>query len=322
MNRENIISRLKCRRLRSHVTESEDGVRLTDYLASHFRRFDRAGWEAEIAAGRVEVNGAVLPGPTVLRRHDCVAYRPPETPEPEADMRFRTVYLDDAVAVFAKSGNLCVHPTGPFFRHTLWHAACGTLGELRFITRPDRETSGLVLAARTREDAATLEHSLPEFRKEYLAAVRGDFPAPLRAVGTLVPDDGSTVAKKKRFVPGDGGGPGRVDTEFFPLRRAGGMTLLRTVLHTGRQHQIRATLFSLGYPVVGDKLYGRDERMFLKLRERTLTGEDLKFLGMERQALHCSLLEFPHPRSGKRMIFRDEDAVFPELFPADEASGG
>ena len=133
---------------------------------------------------------------------------------------------------------------------------------------------------------------------------------------------GNAVTKKKRFVPGACEGPGGVDTEFFPLRRAGGMTLLRAVLHTGRQHQIRATLFSLGYPVVGDKLYGRDERMFLKLRERTLTGEDLKFLGMERQALHCCLLEFPHPRSGKRMIFRDGERIFPELFPEDEESGG
>ena len=77
------------------------------------------------------------------------------------------------------------------------------------------------------------------------------------------------------------------------------MSLVRAVLHTGRQHQIRATLYSLGYPVVGDKLYGVDETMYGKIRSRALMEGDFVRLRMDRQALHAAKLEFRHPVTGE-----------------------
>ena len=81
------------------------------------------------------------------------------------------------------------------------------------------------------------------------------------------------------------------------------MTLVRAVLGTGRQHQVRATLHSLGFPLVGDKLYGPDERLFLKIKSQTLTDADRALLRFGRQALHAAVLEFRHPFTGELLHF-------------------
>ena len=295
--------KLKRRRLYSHVRSGEADLTLPDYLAALFPRFDRAGWELEIRRGRVTVNDRPAETALRLREHDCVSYYPEDRPEPEAVLAVRTLYCDDDLVVLDKPGNLCVHPTGPFFRNTLWHLAGERYGELHFVTRLDRETSGAVLAARNREVAAWL--SAPGFtiRKEYLALVIGKFPENLTARGVLVPDSASSVPKKRRFLPDAPAGAGEyAETEFRRERFvAPDMSLVRAVLHTGRQHQIRATLVSLGFPVVGDKLYGVDETLYEKIRARTLTAEDLGRLRMERQALHAARVEFCHPVTGERV---------------------
>ena len=77
------------------------------------------------------------------------------------------------------------------------------------------------------------------------------------------------------------------------------MTLVRAVLGTGRQHQVRATLHSLGFPLAGDKLYGPDERLFLKIKSQSLTDADRALLRFKRQALHAAVLEFRHPFTGE-----------------------
>ena len=109
------------------------------------------------------------------------------------------------------------------------------------------------------------------------------------------------MPKKRRFLPDAAPGRGEyAETEFRREQLAApDLSLVRAVLHTGRQHQIRATLYSLGFPVVGDKLYGVDETLYGKIRARALTAGDLGKLRMERQALHAAKLEFRHPVTGK-----------------------
>ena len=301
--------KLAQRRLYSHVRETEDGAALPDYLAAHFSRFDRAGWIRAIEAGLVTVNDRpAAPGMT-LKRHDRVDFLPPETPEPDARLDFRVVYEDADLLAIDKPGDLCVHPTGPFFRHTLWHLVGSRYGEIRFVHRIDRETSGLVIAARTRRAAAAMDNGGTPVHKEYLALVTGDFRGRVRAEGYLVHDRASEVRKKKRFVFADSpeAAPVRLDptaeTAVTDLAEVShvppDLTLVRAVLGTGRQHQVRATLHSLGFPLAGDKLYGPDERLFLKIKSRTLTDADRARLRFGRQALHAAVLEFRHPFTGE-----------------------
>lgn len=313
--------KLARRQLYSHVPEAEDGAALPDYLAAHFSRFDRAGWIRAIEAGLVTVNDRAAAPATPLKRHDRVGYFPPETPEPDARLDFRVVHEDADLLVIDKPGDLCVHPTGPFFRHTLWHLVGSKYGEIRFVHRIDRETSGLVIAARTRRAAAAMDNGGTPVRKEYLALVTGDFRGRIHAEGFLVHDAASAVRKKKRFVFADSpeAAAARLDpsaetaaTDLFEVSYAPpDLTLVRAVLGTGRQHQVRATLHSLGFPLAGDKLYGPDERLFLKIKSQSLTDADRARLRFGRQALHAAVLEFRHPFTG-------EDLRFESPFPWDD----
>ncbi len=292
--------KLNVRMLRSHVKPDEVGLTVAAYLAQKFKRHDFAGWIREIRSGAVRLNDRLVQPDAPLRRHDCVAYFPGEQPEPDADLHFRVSYQDDDLLVLDKSGDLCVHPTGPFFRHTLWHLACEQYGELRFVNRLDRETSGLLIAARNPETAAWLGTHRETIHKEYSAIVFGTFPDSIRARGFLYPDPNSKLAKKRRFGFENPGGAEveSADTELYANSTSGDLTLVRAVPHTGRFHQIRATLCSLGFPLAGDKLYGPDESIYPKIRTQSIEPQDWAQLRMQRQALHSGLLEFRHPRTG------------------------
>ena len=305
--------KLARRQLYSHVPETEDGAALPDYLAAHFSRFDRAGWIRAIEAGLVTVNDLSARPDMTVKRHDRVGYYPPETPEPDAELHYSVVFEDADFLVIDKPGNLCMHPTGPFFRHTLWHLVGTRYGEIRFVHRLDRETSGLVVAARTRRAAAAMDNGNTPVHKKYLALVTGDFRGRVHAEGYLVHDRTSAVRKKKRFVFADSpeAEAARLDpnsetaeTDLIEESHVPpDMTLVRAVLGTGRQHQVRATLFSLGFPLAGDKLYGPDERLFLKIKSQTLNKDNLARLRFSRQALHAAVLEFRHPFTSELLRF-------------------
>jgi 23S rRNA pseudouridine955/2504/2580 synthase/23S rRNA pseudouridine1911/1915/1917 synthase len=312
--------KLARRRLYSHVAEAEDGAALADYLAEHFSRFDRTGWIQAVEAGLVTVNGHAAAPEIPLKRHDCVTYFPPDAPEPDANLTFRVVHEDADLLVIDKPGDLCIHPTGPFFRHTLWHLVGREYGEIRFVHRLDRETSGLVVAARTRRAAAAMDNGGTPVRKEYLALVLGNFRGRVHADGYLVHDKSSEVRKKKRFVFSDS--PEAAEARLDPTAETAvtelaaeshvppDLTLVRAVLGTGRQHQVRATLHSLGFPLAGDKLYGPDERLFLKIKSQTLTDADRALLRFGRQALHAAVLEFRHPFTGEDFRFESPFPLF------------
>ncbi len=282
------------------------GLTVIDLLERRFTYLDRPAWAAEISNGRIRVNG----GPTFpdarISEGDRLEYLPSDTDEPPVETGYRKVYEDAHLLVVDKPANLPCHPGGRYFRHTLWALLQRREGldVIHFVHRLDRETSGLVLVAKSPQAAKRCgaRFSSGAVRKRYLALVEGRFPmGEIDARGYLVRDFQSLVRKKRRFYP-DGECPSGPTAETCRTLLRGtaskdGLTLVEAVPETGRLHQIRATLSGMGYPVVGDKIYGPDDALFIRFIEDRLSDEDRRRLRLHRQALHAAGLSIRHPFS-------------------------
>jgi len=208
--------------------------------------------------------------------------------------------------VVDKPAFLLTHPTKPNQRTTLWKELRELLafeiangGQVSIVNRLDRETSGLVLVAKTAAAARRFGLLMQEHRlhKEYLAIVWG-WPeweteivdAPLDRQGK---HQASAIWLKQMIHPD--GAPAqtefRVEKRFTRSTSSGShFALIRAIPKTGRTHQIRVHLASLGYPIVGDKIYGPDEKLYLEFIETGWTAKLEHQLLLPRHALHSSKL--------------------------------
>ena len=301
------------------VREKDAGRALAAFLAARFTYHAREEWARLIDEGRVRVNGRAAAPEAALRTGDVLRYDAADIPEPPVRTDYGIVSDDALMTVVDKPGNLPCHPGGRYFNHTLWALLKERQGlqEPVFVNRLDRETSGLVLVAKTHESAQNLckQFAAHKVVKRYTVFVEGVFPERADAAGWLVSDAGSAIRKKRRFVPAAAGSPAPeasaewAETAFERVRTCDGFSVVTAQPRTGRLHQIRATLLSLGYPVVGDKLYGVDETLFLRFCTEALTEEDRRRLRLPRQALHAGSLRFHHPRFG---ALTEAEAALPE----------
>lgn len=307
------------RRIQFHIPQAHAGLPLVEFLAQRFPYHDRTGWVDRIAQRRVCVNGHAAIAEHRLDLGDLVEYLADDIPEPRVNLNVTTVFEDADLLVINKPPNLPSHPGGRYFNHTLWAVLKTRFGLAHpiLINRLDRETSGLTLVAKNEQVAKQLraEFSSRRVEKRYLALVEGVFPPRLEARGRLVPDADSPVKKKMKFVVAEAAPPEQAsqwaETVFQGLEnlegdaskagKSGPVSLIEALPRTGRLHQIRATLQTLGFPVVGDKLYGHDPAFFVRFCKDQLTDDDRARLRLDRQALHASNLRLPHPRT-QRML--------------------
>lgn len=301
------------RTLSRRVAADEAGTRLLDALRRTHPGYAEADCLDAIASGALTLDDRPVTADAVLAEGMRIAWRIPPRPEPAVDDRIAIVFEDAHLAVVSKTGNLPCHPAGRYVANTLLGvlAARHGLREARLVNRLDRETSGLVLVAKTREAASACGTMMMagRFRKRYRVLVEGSWPCHdgWREVrGEIVLARGVVVRKKRVFRPDDAIDPTSPEyalTRFRCLGRAEEMSLLEAVPETGRPHQIRATLQAIGFPVVGDKLYGVDETIYARMCADAMTPEDHAVLRMGRQALHAQALAFRHP-------FTKEDLAF------------
>jgi 23S rRNA pseudouridine955/2504/2580 synthase/23S rRNA pseudouridine1911/1915/1917 synthase len=296
------------------ITERESGIRLDRLLGVRFEFYNREKWQNRIRGGEVLVDGERKRPSSRMRQGQTVEFTYRKKKEPDINSNYDIIHEDDAILVIDKPANLPVHPSGVYFHNTLSSLLKLRYGEgfiAHFAHRLDRETSGVLLLAKNPENAKIMHRTFLSSRvhKEYVTFVFGNFPEYIDASGILIRDARSEIRKKRRFIPTmaipDTGvlEAETARTEFFLIKRLNNMSLLRAVLHTGRTHQIRASLLGLGFPVVGDRLYGVDDRLYLKFIDRGESDEDRLILGHTRVALHCRLMEFPHPTKGEIVRF-------------------
>lgn len=300
------------------VTGEESGLRLDRILQTRYENYNRTLWQQRIKEGKVLIDGREIKPSQKVRTGQSVEFTFFKKPEPEIDREFSTVYEDESLLVINKPPNLPVHPAGIYHKNTLLTLLKERYGEdfiSYFVHRLDRETSGLLLLGKNRDAASTLGRAFrnDDVKKEYNVLVEGKFPDYMDARGHMTSDPNSPVRKKQKFIPeateqkNTDPDPGKwCRTEFQKLKENRSISLLRATLHTGRMHQIRATLCSLGFPVVGDRLYGVDDTMYLNFINGTETEKDRLLLRMNRSALHCCKLELPHPVTGEPVSFQAE----------------
>ena len=200
------------------------------------------------------------------------------------------------LVVLNKPPHVVCHPSrfGPW--SSLIGATRTLLGvdRLHMPSRLDRETSGVLVFATDRETGRRLQNAVLHKRmsKTYLAIVEGEMAAPATVDQPIGRDEGSEFFSRQGVV--DGGQPSI--TEFVPLESAGGCTLVRVYPRSGRRHQIRVHAAWLGHPIVGDKLYGRDPSMMLRLMQNGFLHEEFAAMPMPRQALHAAEVSYGEHR--------------------------
>jgi 23S rRNA pseudouridine1911/1915/1917 synthase len=276
------------------VPAAAAGQRLDRFLARPLG--SRARAQRLIDAGQVLVDGAVRPKRHVLAGGERVEVDETDPrPEPErGEAPFAVAYEDEHLLVVDKPAGVVVHParghrTGTLAQALAQRAAGGPdAWRAGIVHRLDRETSGLLVVARSDEVHRALKAALSARRieREYLALVHGRPPA---RTGTIDAPIGRDRRHPER-VSTDTDAPREATTDFVLERALPRTSLLRVRLRTGRTHQIRVHLEAIGHPVVGDRVYaGR------------APGDAC---GLERQFLHAERLAFEHPVTGAPLDVR------------------
>jgi RluA family pseudouridine synthase len=301
--------------LSSRVPDRAHGKRLDDYLCSRFPYLDRAAWLAELGAGKVQIDGQPATAATVVRRGQQLTYLTQRT-EPEVPLEIPILAADEHMLVVDKPALLPCHSDGAFIRHTLVHQLEQGHGRLRLVHRLDRETSGVVLLARSRSAHRKLDLQFRsgEVQKGYLAVVRGEVASDFLCEAPIGRSAHSAIALRRSVVPVESSGAQPARTEFELLWRGNGRSLVYCRPRSGRTHQIRVHLEHCGHPLLGDVLYGQPDTHYLQFVARVKRGEPAQrnVAGQpSRQLLHAHRLSLPHPKDGAVVAYT---APVPEEF--------
>ena len=289
------------------VAEERVGTRLDVFLVEQFPDFSRTHVRRAIDAGGATVSGHRAKASYRLRTDDRVRFvlpeLPRETPEPE-DIPLDVLYEDEHLAAINKPPGMVVHPAKGHWSGTLASALVFHFEKLSSAggpTRPgivhrlDRDTSGVIVVAKSDAVHKALARQFEErtTEKEYYAIVSG---VPDRDRDIVNRPIGMHPTKRERMaIRSDHATSREAQTFYEVLERFDGFALVRVLPKTGRTHQIRLHLKSIGCPVLCDRLYG--SRAHITLGEIKRDTANTQVL-LDRQALHAGRLKLAHPISG------------------------
>ena len=322
-------------RLTYVVPEAEAGGRLDRMLGRLLApEYSRSYLSALVEEGVLKVDGQavrpafrVAPGMTVAGE---VGKPASSAPEPE-DLGLRVIHEDEALVVVEKPVGLVIHPGSGKKTGTLVNGLLHLFPELArvgradrpgIVHRLDRETSGVLLVARTNDAARELvnQFKAKTVRKEYTAVVWGEMPFDNDWID--LPLGSHPRAPALRAVVEEGG---QTASTFYTVRRRLGVaTELAVQPRTGRTHQIRVHLEHLGFPILGDPSYGRTAQASWRRWVKARAESEQRVPVLDRQALHAHRITLRHPASGEEVTY---EAPLPAdlvdlLEVLEEAHGG
>lgn len=283
-----------------YAAEENRGDRIDKFISDSENDISRS-YAAKLCGEKlVEVNGKAEGKNYKIKGGEEIAVELPEPEELELvpeNIPLNIVYEDDDVIVVNKPQGMVVHPaagneSGTLVNALLYH--CGdSLSAINGVIRPgivhriDKDTSGLLIAAKNNEAHLKLSEQLKERKalRKYLALVNGNIK---EDSGTVNRPIGRSPSDRKKMAVIPGGR--EAVTHFNVLERFGQYTLVECILETGRTHQIRVHMAYIGHSIVGDKTYG------IKKEKFNLVG----------QLLHARTIGFSHPKTGEMMEFSSQ----------------
>lgn len=283
-----------------NINSEEEGQRIDKYLSIMIEGKSRSFVQGLIDEKKVKANSKVIKSNYKIKKGDFIEVEVPEPVELNVsaeEMNLDIVYEDEDVLVVNKEKGIVVHPapgnyTGTLVNGILHH--CSDLSGINGVIRPgivhriDKDTSGILVIAKNDEAHNDLaaqfkEHSI---KREYYALVEGKFSNVKGSVDKPISRD-----KKERIKMAINSDGKRAVTHYEVLEQYDkGVSLVKCTLETGRTHQIRVHMSSIGHPLVGDLVYGYKRQKF----------------NIEGQALHAKTLGFIHPRTKEYMEFTSE----------------
>lgn len=308
------------------VTAHQRPERLDSFAARQVEHLSRSRVHQLLEAGLILVNDVVKPKSYTVRPHDRIEIRLPipEKVRMEAeDIPIRIVHEESDFLILDKPAGMVVHPaysnwTGTLVNALLYHVRdlSGINGKLRpgIVHRIDKDTSGLLMVTKNdrahRYMANLFRHH--DIDREYHALVWGAFK---NKSGTIDAPIGRSRKDRKKFAVSPDGK--RAVTHYHVLKSLDFLSLLSLRLETGRTHQIRVHLASIGHPIFGDPVYGgRNEQLAGTQKKKQQAAHLLE--RMPRQALHAKTLGFVHPTTRRKLSFDsplppDFESVLSEL---------
>jgi len=308
------------------------GMRLDRFVQSQLRRTSRTRTQAILKLGAFSPEAKPLRSNDRVRAEQCILLWRAPWDEDAAPADMPVLFEDAHLLAVSKPSGMVVHPTARYYASTVLKRLEALRPGERILPahRLDRETSGVLLLARTTEADRAVKIQFEQretVTKRYLAIAWGRATARQFLVAKrLMLDPGAKYKVKMRVASEGEGLSAGTDCELLEERRnplTGAVySMIRCTLLTGRQHQIRVHLASVGLPIVGDKLYGPDDGLFARGVDECLTDEDRALLELPRHALHAAELGIDHPVTGARLSIQaplpaDLAAFWESLAPGD-----